>query len=350
VAALTRELLENAIEQAYPVLARKVVDREAEVLLLFWRYLSDAGNPILRKHLALAAHLQAAKQAQHTRPFIWVQTADGLASDRTVMQRFMNEYAGHAPVIDISLNWSDVGLWPEALSAGEGEVSQASQAKQDAIHNAKAAYRGQWRLLSANRFEELAWMAAKSVEQHIIAGKKNIALVAQDRLAARRTRALLARFGPSLAIRDETGWKLSTTRAAAALHSWLSLIRAPKEGPSAADLLEFLQNPFVDIPAILGKDPKDCNGLIAELEDRLIAAQAHSGWESFYIAMEGVRYGTVFRQAPANPLLLELLQFVRGRTVQWRSKNVDVQSGIPAVARRHHRIRYGTDLSRRLCW
>jgi ATP-dependent helicase/nuclease subunit B len=315
------KLLEEAIEEAYPVLARKVVDREAEVLLLFWRYLSDAGNPIVRKHLALAAHLRAAKQAQHARPFVWVQTADGLASERTVMQRFMDAYAAHAPVMDINLDWSDVGLWPEALSAGETE---ASKAKQGAIHNAKAAYQNQWRLLSANRFEELAWMAAKSVEQHIIAGKKNIALVAQDRLAARRTRALLARFGPALAIRDETGWKLSTTRAAAALHSWLSLIRAPKEGPSAADLLEFLQNPFVDIPAILGKEPQACNGLIAELEDRLIASQAHCGWESFYIAMEGVRYGNVFRQAPANPLLLELLQIVRGRAVQWRSKNVDV--------------------------
>jgi hypothetical protein len=33
-------------------------------------------------------------------------------------------------------------------------------------------------------------MAAKSVEQHIIAGKKNIALVAQYRLAALRTRSL----------------------------------------------------------------------------------------------------------------------------------------------------------------
>jgi ATP-dependent helicase/nuclease subunit B len=315
------QLLDKAIEQAYPILARKVVDREAEVLLLFWRYLSDAGNPIVRKHLALAAHLRAAKHAQHARPFVWVQTADGLASERTVMQRFMDAYAAHAPVMDIRLDWSDVGLWPEALSAEEGD---AIKTKQGAIQNAQAAYRSQWRLLSANRFEELAWMAAKSVEQHIIAGKKNIALVAQDRLAARRTRALLARFGPALAIRDETGWKLSTTRAAAALHSWLSLIRAPKEGPSAADLLEFLQNPFVDIPAILGKDPQVCNGLIAELEDRLIASQAYCGWESFYIAMEGVRYGNVFRQAPANPLLLELLQIVRGRAVQWRSKNVDV--------------------------
>jgi ATP-dependent helicase/nuclease subunit B len=96
-------------------------------LLLFWRYLSDAGNPIVRKHLTLAAYLQAAQQAQHARPFIWVQTADGLASERAVMQRFMDEYAVHAPVIDIGLNWSDVGLWPEALSAGEAEAGQAKQ-------------------------------------------------------------------------------------------------------------------------------------------------------------------------------------------------------------------------------
>ena len=314
-------LLEGAIEQSYPQLARKVVDREAEVLLLFWRYLSDAGNPIIRKHLALAAHLRAASNTPHARPFIWVQTADGLASERIVMQRFMADYAVHAPVIDMGLNWSDVGLWPEALAGEEGD---ANQTRQCAMRNAQTAYRGQWRLLSASRFEELAWMAAKRVEGHIIAGKKNIALVAQDRLAARRARALLARLGPALAIQDETGWKLSTTRAAAALHSWLTMMRAPKEGPSAADLLEFLQNPFVDIPAILEKDPALCSGLIAELEDRLIASQAYCGWESFYMAMEGVRYGKVFRQAPANPLLLELLQVVRGRANQWRSKNVDV--------------------------
>lgn len=320
LASLT-DLLERAIEQAYPKLARNIVDREAEVLLLFWRYLSDAGNLIIRKHLALAAHLWAAKNTQHTRPFIWVQTADELASERMVMQRFIDGYAAHAPVINIGLNWSHVGLWPESLP---GESGDATQTKQCAINNAKTAYRQQWRLLSASRFEELAWMAAKSVEEHIIAGKKNIALVAQDRLAARRARALLARLGPALAIQDETGWKLSTTRAAAALHSWLTLMRAPKEGPSAANLLDFLQNPFVDIPAILEKDPEVCIGLIAELEDRLIAAQAHSGWESFYIAMEGVRYGKVFRQAPANPLLLELLQQVRGRAIQWRSNRIDV--------------------------
>ena len=48
-----------------------------------------------------------------------------------------------------------------------------------------------------------------------------MALVAQDRVLTRRVRAMLANQG--VAVRDETGWKLSTTRAAAGL---MSLLRA----------------------------------------------------------------------------------------------------------------------------
>ena len=43
-----QHLLDKAIEEAYPKLARTVVDREAEVLLLFWRYLSGSGDPVFR--------------------------------------------------------------------------------------------------------------------------------------------------------------------------------------------------------------------------------------------------------------------------------------------------------------
>ena len=46
-------------------------------------------------------------------------------------------------------------------------------------------------------------------------GKQEIAVIAQDRVVSRRLRALLERAGVLVA--DETGWKLSTTRAAAAL-------------------------------------------------------------------------------------------------------------------------------------
>ena len=151
-----------------------------------------------------------------------------------------------------------------------------------------------------------------------------MALVAQDRLVARRARALLSRLGPALNIRDETGWKLSTTRAAAALNSWLELIRAPKDGPSAKTLLEFLQNPFLDLGKILNRDAEACIGLIAELEDILVGSKAECGWKTFHLAVEGAHTNAA-KNASAIPsaALFELLQFARERHHEWLTLQVD---------------------------
>lgn len=322
---LTKKLesmLETLITQAYPELSRKVVDQESEVLLTFWRYLSSAGDTVFRKQFALAAHLDLAKvhQAQ-ARPFLWVQTADPKPIDQEVIGKYLSRYAQYAPVVEVTLDWRSVALWSEALAgvndAGELIELNAGQA-QELSSNIKAAHYEDWRLISARRFEELAWAATKSIESHLIAGKTNLALVAQDRLAARRVRALLARLGPALNIRDETGWKIDTTRAAAAINSWLELIRAPKEGPTASALLEFLQNPYLDIPACIEKPPELCIGLVAQLEDILIASQAKSGWETFYMAIERANAYAASHGASPNEALLKLLQFIRERHYAWQ--------------------------------
>ena len=326
-------LLDKTIAQAYPELARKVVDQESEVLLTFWRYLSGVGDAVFRKRFAMAAHLSAAQEQTHQqthqpapRPFIWVQTADPKPIDQEVIGRYLNDYAQYAPVVEVTLDWQAVALWSEAL-AGEnasGELIELSAEQvQQLKNNIEAAHYQAWNLISARRFEELAWAAAKSIESHLIAGKKNIALVAQDRLAARRARALLARLGPALNIRDETGWKLDTTRAAAALNSWLELIRAPKEGPTASVLLEFLQNPYLDIPACIQKTPEVCIGLVAQLEDILIASQAKSGWETFYMAIERANAYAVNHDTAPNEALLKLLQFVRERHYAWQEMSLN---------------------------
>jgi len=315
-------LLDRTIGQAYPALARKVVDQEAQVLLTFWRYITSPSDPAFRKQFAMAAHLEAAKKiAQaNVRPLIWVETADPTPIDKQLIQGYLADYAQFAPAVEVTMNWESVALWAEALGPQMPEA-QKLQAIQTNLHNAHSA---DWHLIAAKRFEELAWATAKTIEQKLIDGKTNIALVAQDRLVARRARALLARLGPSLKIQDETGWKLSTTRAAAALNSWLELLRAPPEGPSAADLLEFLQNPFLDLGKCLNanstRDAESLNGLVAHLEDILIASQAKSGWETFHMAIEGsVSHGS----AAPNPLLLELLQSIRGRLNRWRGVKIN---------------------------
>jgi ATP-dependent helicase/nuclease subunit B len=320
-------LLDQAIAKAYVGLSRKVVDQESTVLLAFWRYLSSPGDPVMRKHFALAAHLQAASANQAVaRPLIWVETADPKPIDQETISRYLLDYAQFAPVLHIGMDWHSVALWSEALSGQdvEGQLKPVDDEQQILIdHNLQASFHEGWRLLAARRFEELAWAAAKSIEAHLIAGKTNIALVAQDRLAARRARALLSRFGPSLRIRDETGWKLSTTRAAASLNSWLELIRSPKEGPSASALLEFLQNPFFDIAHTLQKTPEVCVSLIAQLEDILIASQAKSGWETFRMAIERANAYASSRGSVPHEALLQLLTLLQKRHAQWQELKLD---------------------------
>ena len=314
-------LLDGTVAKVYSGMARKVVDQETKVLLEFWRYTASVSDPAFRNQFAMAAHLDAlelAKQANQVRPLIWVETADSAPIDQEIIGHFLNEYAQHAQVIEVKMDWQDVGLWAEAIGTEDAQTQ--------ALTNAIRAKSKGWRLISAKRFEELAWAAAKTIEQHIINNKTKLALVAQDRLVARRVRALLARLGPELNIRDETGWKLSTTRAAAALNGWLELIRAPKDGPSAKALLEFLQNPFLDLGKILNRNADACIGLIAELEDILLTSKAESGWKTFHLAIEGAKdnaskTGTNLPSAA----LLELLQFVRARHHEWLTLKVDCE-------------------------
>ncbi|QWD99092.1 PD-(D/E)XK nuclease family protein [Polynucleobacter sp. MG-5-Ahmo-C2] len=327
-------VLDQAVAKAYVGLSRNIVDEESAVLLTFWRYLTSIGDPIIRKHLAMATHLQAAKEnAKNSpgtaRPFIWVQTADPKPVDQELIDSYLREYAQYATVVRVSLDWQTVALWPEALCGqdAEGEIVIADTSEEQQVErNINSSRHEGWRLLAARRFEELAWVAAKSIESHLVDKKKNIALVAQDRLAARRARALLSRLGNSLRIRDETGWKLSTTRAAAAFDSLLELIRAPKEGPSANVLLEFLQNPYFDLARSLQKSSQVCVDLITQLEDILLASQAKSGWETFIAAIDKANgYASTHGGSP-NEQLIKLIQFAKKLHLAWQSPLLECSS------------------------
>ena len=327
-------VLDQAVAKAYVGLSRNVVDEESAVLLTFWRYLTNIGDPVIRKHLAMAAQMQLAKANAEknpttVRPFIWVQTADPKPIDQELIDGYLNDYAQFATVVRVDLDWQSVALWTEALCGldVEGHIQVANSAEDSQIESNLQSHRqAEWRLLAARRFEELAWAATKSIESHLIAGKKNIALVAQDRLAARRARALLSRLGSALRIRDETGWKLSTTRAAAAFNSWLEIIRAPKEGPSASALLEFLQNPYFDLSHSLNTSPEVCVGLIAQLEDILIASQAKSGWETFTMAIERANSYAASNGGSPNAHLIDLIKFVRRLHNGWQQSMLDCSS------------------------
>ena len=92
-------------------------------------------------------------------------------------------------------------------------------------------------LHQAQDAEDEAGRAAACVLEHLAHGRSPVALVAQDRLLTRRVRALLGER--AVAVRDETGWTLSTTRAAAAV---MGLLRAMAWDASTDTVLDWAKN------------------------------------------------------------------------------------------------------------
>jgi ATP-dependent helicase/nuclease subunit B len=107
------------------------------------------------------------------------------------------------------------------------EWQQEDSAAQVSLHSA------------ANAFDE-ADRAAACVLQHIAAGRVPVALAAVDRVTTRRVSATLALHG--VALQDETGWKLSTTRAAASV---MALLRAARWSVQASGI-EGAQDALLD--------------------------------------------------------------------------------------------------------
>ncbi len=92
-----------------------------------------------------------------------------------------------------------------------------------------------------------AEQAAACVLRQLEAGRVPVALAATDRVLTRQIRAMLDARG--VAIRDETGWKLSTTRAAAHL---MAALRACAWNASSDAVLDWLKNsPALAAPTVL---------------------------------------------------------------------------------------------------
>ncbi len=100
---------------------------------------------------------------------------------------------------------------------------------------------GQVSLQTADDMEDEAQRAAACILAHLAAGRFPVALPAIDRLAARRISAMLSERG--ISVLDETGWKLSTTRAAGNL---MSLLRAASIHATWDEQLDWLKHCDVD--------------------------------------------------------------------------------------------------------
>ena len=228
----------DRLERAYDVRGSQLLRFEAEVVHRLWR--AEAAGPPGRpaaQSIALA-HLAGAAAGPlymlcegEPRP---VEQAFSQAwSVRQAATVFLpkREMSTEAPMQALNFAWP-----PDAAAAPA--LAERAAAARSAFPLSPLASR--LRLIGAASLEAEAAAVVLEVKRWLDRGRQSIALVAADRVAARRARALLEREG--VLVQDETGWKLSTTRAAALVDAWLEVIAADAYH---RDLLDLVKSPFV---------------------------------------------------------------------------------------------------------
>ncbi|MDP9108200.1 MAG: PD-(D/E)XK nuclease family protein [Pseudomonadota bacterium] len=261
-----------ALEQLAPP-ARQLLSEESQLVWTIWKTQLDERDAQVQRW----AQLQALAQRIET-PLVWISPV----APEPIEAAFLQACAARVAVQSIGLDWRTgatspqlAAAWPELtdpIDAPQGDATApAALGLQHATLEARISHS------PATSLEDEAVRAARCVLDWIASGTERIAVVAQDRVVARRLRALLERA--QVYVVDETGWKLSTTRAAAALAALLEVITSRAATPA---LLDFLKSPFVS-----GERPGAAQQVLA-IELALRRANVSGGWEAVAQALEAL--------------------------------------------------------------
>lgn len=227
------ERWQAALAQLSPS-ARSMLSDEAQLVWSIWQSQLDGNDKTAQRYQRMLALARPGAHAPLA-PLMWISPV----APEPMELAFLEAYGEHADVQPVQIDWRgpDIPLlyqtaWPELCDAPLAPAPDDLFAPQmDAPTLA---------LCPAASLEDASLQSAQIVLDWLRQGKDDIAIVAQDRVSARRLRALLERAQVSVA--DETGWKLSTTRAAAAMAAWCDVVTSRGETTS---LLDLLKSPFI---------------------------------------------------------------------------------------------------------
>ena len=227
------------VQQAWQARQNEALQLEARLVFELWHAMQNSAElDATRAYQQRLAML--AQQAE--RPLFVLQTSDW---DK-LEQRFLDEYARRAEVVIFDVR---------------------------ELQTLKAATR----YFAATSLEQEARAAAMQVRLWLGEGRQRIAVVVQDRVVARRMRALLERAG--ILVADETGWTYATLSVSTVLDRWLTALQ---DDFYHHDLLDLLKSPFIfaDISASERKT------IVYQLEQLLRKHGIVSGLEA-YAALAG---------------------------------------------------------------
>lgn len=226
------------LETAYRAQAGESLRFEARLVHESWRILGKPGaalDGVARYHLQLR---QLAESAAG--PVVAV----GLDALTPAEQEFLERCAARAPVLVLDSEAGEAPLprlleqaWPPPSVEG---ADLRTRARAFAAAVPESPLRGRLALYGAASLEEEAGVADSQVRRWLLEGRSRIAVVAQDRLAARRLRALLERS--RVLVEDETGWTLSTVAATTVAMRFLDCVSGDFYH---RDVLDLLKSPLI---------------------------------------------------------------------------------------------------------
>jgi ATP-dependent helicase/nuclease subunit B len=252
--------------------ATRALQPQAQLVLQLWHARRGADDG------AAAALRELQKRAEAAAgPLVYLggQAGGGIAAWE---EAFLQRWAQRAPVLLVQADLRAALAQRPLLAAAWPEMAGIEAPRPIALRAGALAGTPAGRrpldLIAASSLEDEAGAVARQVLEWRREGVESIALVALDRLTARRVRALLERV--RVLVRDETGWKLSTTSAAAAVMRWYDLVA---DDLYWRDLLDWLKSSFT----LAGRTDKAQR--VAAFEAAIRAAGALQGAEAIRRAL-----------------------------------------------------------------
>ncbi|MDP3482038.1 MAG: PD-(D/E)XK nuclease family protein [Sulfuricella sp.] len=233
------------LEAAYRARAGAPLQFEARLVHELWYAMSLSGDG--RVDSVTAYHLRLAGLADTAASPLY---AVGLSGLTPMEQDFFRRYrerqpvhlygcGGEVPADDLSrlvqVAWQSPAAAEEAALPGLRE--RAAEFRRRCPESPLSS---RLELLEAHSLEQEAQAVDSQIREWLQAGKSAIAVIAQDRLVARRARALLERG--QILVADETGWTFSTVAASAVVMRWLDAMASRFHH---LDLLDLLKSPLI---------------------------------------------------------------------------------------------------------
>lgn len=233
------------LEQAYRARAGAPLQFEARLVHELWYAMSLGGDG--RVDSVTAYHLRLAGLAEAAASPLYAVGLSGLTPlERDFFRRYRETQPVHLYGCDGEVLADDLSrlvqvAWQSPVAAAEAAPPSLRERAAE-FHQScpESPLQGRLELLEAHSLEQEAQALDSQIREWLLAGKSAIAVIAQDRLVARRARALLERG--QILVADETGWTFSTVAASAVMMRWLDAMASRFHH---LDLLDLLKSPLI---------------------------------------------------------------------------------------------------------